>query len=111
MAIVSSTKKIASRGLVKSLELKVNCSFQTEDKAIDKVLDAFATAVIDSNEKVGDFLQFAGRVNLTSLFVDQTKQLQCENFVANFGEKVQVGDVDAISLVPKIEAVKEKRDF
>lgn len=110
MAIVSSTKKIASRGLVKSLELKVNCSFQTEDKAIDKVLDAFATAVIDSNEKVGDFLQFAGRVNLTSLFVDQTKQLQCENFVANFGEKVQVGDVDAISLVPKIEAVKQRKE-
>ncbi len=110
MAIVSSTKKMASRGLVKSLELKVNCSFQTEDKVIDKVLDAFAVATIDSSEKVGDFLQFAGKVNLTSLFVDQDKQLQSENFVANFGEKVQVGDADALSVIPKIECVKQRKE-
>ena len=30
--------------------------------------------------------------------------------MANFGEKVQVGDVDAISLVPKIEAVKQRKE-
>lgn len=111
MASVSSTKKVANKGLIKTIELKVNCSYQTEDgKLIDKVLDGFATCSIETSEKVGDFLQFAGKMNLTSVYVDTEKQLASERVEASFSEKVQIGDVDATAVVPSIVSVKQRRE-
>ena len=111
MASVSSTKKIANKGLIKTLEIKASCSYQTEDgRFIDKILDGIANCTIETSEKVGDFLQFAGKVVLTSVFVDNEKQLGSERVEANFTEKVQIGDVDATAIIPTITAVKQRRE-
>ncbi len=111
MASVASTKKVANKSLVKTLELKTSCSYQTEDgKFIDKILDGIASVSIETSEKVGDFLQFAGKVNLTSVFVDSEKQLGSEKIESNFSEKVQIGDVDATAIIPKIISVKQRRE-
>ena len=111
MASVSSTKKVANKGLVKTLEIKTSCSYQTEDgRLIDKILDGIANCTIETSEKVGDFLQFAGKVSLTSVFVDNEKQLGSERVETNFTEKVQIGDVDTTAIIPTITAVKQRRE-
>lgn len=111
MPITSSTKKVASKGLIKTLETKVNCSYTTEEeRIIDKVLDGVVTCVIDSSEKVGDFLQFAGKVCLNSVYVGVDKQVGSERVETLFNDKIQVGDVEAISVIPKVKSVKQRRE-
>ena len=108
---VASTKKVASKGLIKTLEIKTNCSYQTEDgKFIDKILDGIANVSVETSEKVGDFLQFVGKVCLTSIFVDNEKQLGSEKIESNFSEKVQIGDADATVIIPKVVSVKQRRE-
>ena len=111
MASVSSTKKVANKGLIKTIEVKVGCNYQVEDgRLVDKVLDGNATCSIETTEKVGDFLQFAGKVNLTSVFVDSEKQLGSEKVETTFSEKVQVGDISAFVVIPVVVSVKQRRE-
>ncbi len=111
MAFNSSTKKVCNSGLIKVVETKVNCNYSTEnDVVIDKILDGFAYASVDQSERVGETLQVAGKVNFTGVYLDVEKQVHSAIIQADFSDKIQTIEADAIAVCPKIKAIKQKKE-
>ncbi len=111
MAFNSSSKKVSNGGLLKVVETKVNCNYSAEnDILIDKVLDGFAYASVEQSEKINETLECSGKVNFTSVYTDVEKQIHSSAIQADFSDKIQIPDADAVVVVPKVKAVKQRRE-
>jgi len=88
VAFNSSTKKIVTKSLIKTIETKVSGKFTLDDdKIIDRVLDGCGCVNIQEEMVSGDFLQFKGSVNFTTMFTYGDKSLDSETIIVEFQEK------------------------
>lgn len=103
--------KVSNGGLLKVVEAKVNCNFSVIDGVqIDKILDNIVTPSVAQSEKVNDFLDVSGKVNLKSIYLDTEKNLHTSDVLVDFSEKVQIPDADAVVVLPKVKSVKSHKE-
>ncbi len=107
----TTSKKVSNGGLLKVVETKVDCNYSAvEGVQIDKVLDNYATCEILQVEKINEMLDIAGRVHLTSVFVDAEKNVHSNVAMVDFAEKIQIMDADAIVVIPKVKNIKARKE-
>ena len=87
MAFKTNMQKVVSKQLLKQLETKVSGKFLlNEETSIRKVLDCIGNVMIVAEERLGEFLQFAGRVDASAIFSDENGLVNSEKNSFDFNE-------------------------
>ena len=110
MAINSSTKKVVSKKLIKSLGTKVQTSVLVDEQSgVENVLNAVCWPSVVSAEMLGEHLQIFGKCDLEVCFTDKDKNYQTAKEVTEFSERTQLGSFENVSVVPALKNVQTKK--
>lgn len=112
MAFKVITQKVAKKQLLKQIETKVNGKITINDeRVVERVLDGVGDVFISNEDKMGDFLQFLGTINLSVLFSNEEHAIDSENITLEFNEKTNIlGSGESVCIVPEITSVKAQKE-
>lgn len=107
MAFNSSTSRVATKKLIKVVETSVTGRLVIEDEnIIDKSQGGVGRVYIQSEDKIGDNTQLAGAVNFSVYYTLMDKSIASGNIQMEFVEKVALGGIENVAVVPTLKSYK-----
>ena len=110
MAINSSTKKVVSKKLIKSLSTKAQASVLVDEQVgVENVLNTVCLPSVVSAEMLGEYLQIAGKCDMDVCFCDKEKNYQNAKEIAEFSDRTQLGSYENVSVEAVLKNVQTKK--